>query len=195
MFRNGIIFLGLLVATSAAGFGISLMHGSFSGTPRTAALSPDISPIAVQDTTGTQRPVAAVAPTATTDLPQKHLETTPPPAADASLATANQPIGHSAIDTAPPLSVSEQTARSAMPVAPVPLSTSEQPEPLERAAHLPAIASAPTPAPGHGLRVEHAPLAMNLPVHSHAPNRAHSAATPPQDKTGPAPRYLIGVYR
>lgn len=195
MFRNGIIFFGLMVATSAAGFAISLSHDALIKQQRLSAVSPRLDVTPASDPIQALKPVAAkpaavavmpetgAAPVRT--LAQSPVDTIPTPAAP--ISTNGFPSFGTSAPAIP--TVVPYLDQSAAPTI-----ATVRPRMRDEAADI-ARSLPVTTVPDRMVRIEPAPLAMNLPVYPYNPGSTHSGVSTTKTKIIPAPRYLIGVYR
>lgn len=192
MFKHGIIFFGLMVTTSAAGFALSVSHDAYMQNNRlTAQNSVTLASVVHQPSFAA---FTAMPQDRASDTTLHHISDTP----DAADSTAVEML----------------TATSPQPVMPV-LSSQQQQTLQPQAFQYPTAApleptlrprmrddqqdtALPLPVinrPSAVLRADPAPFAMNLPVYSYSQGGADTSIATPQPRIAPSPRYLIGVYR
>ncbi len=207
MWKNSIIFFGLMVTTSAAGFALSVSHDAYIKNSRvlaqdkmilsaTAQLEPaqDSRPVGIAPTSGatvSTSPVAA--PVVASPLMASPLATTmptpTPPASTQPASTsvaASPPVISSQQQTTIRPSVARQSAAPADPTLRPPV-RGDQADTV-----IPLVV---TTRPASVLQPTPAPFTMDLPVYSYSQGSTDTVTPSSQPRIAPSPRYLIGVYR
>lgn len=187
MIRNGIIFTGLMVATSAAGFALSFSHDavtknrmmSMAASADTAPLAapafvaaPKVTPVTVADSVPSSQTAQEIAPKAV--LAQGHAAPRP------VLSSQASPVQND-------VAQQELTQRDlAQPDLSTPVVRPRMRD--DAIAMGPVLRNSDT-------RPLTSPLPLSMPAHSFDANRSTRPTPVLRPTMGPAPRYLIGVYR